>query len=111
MKGEEGDRVRKSPLGLGLLLGGAVFAYGLSSGCRKAEILAINDDGEHLHMCRSLRVCQERGTQHESSRCAGARAGCDAWAFQCDSLGCVLVVRGVTDSCVPTLLCCRRCVA
>ena len=31
-------------LGLGLLLGGAVFAYGLQQGCRKAEILAINDD-------------------------------------------------------------------
>jgi hypothetical protein len=31
-------------LGLGLLLGGATFAYGLSCGCTKAEILAINDD-------------------------------------------------------------------
>lgn len=55
MKGEEGDRVRKNPLGLGLLLGGAVFAYGLSSGCSKAEILAINDDGEHSSS-RCLRV-------------------------------------------------------
>jgi hypothetical protein len=46
MKGEAGDRIRKSPLGLGLLLGGAVFSHGRSCGCRKAEILAINDDGE-----------------------------------------------------------------
>lgn len=46
--------MRKNPLGLGLLLGGAVFAYGLSSGCRTAEILAINDDGEHSSRC--LRV-------------------------------------------------------
>jgi hypothetical protein len=52
MKGEAGDRIRKNPLGLGLLLGGAVFSHGRSCGCRKAEILAINDDGEcemHLH--------------------------------------------------------------
>lgn len=40
--------MRKNPLGLGLLLGGAVFSYGRSCGCRKAEILAINDDGELL---------------------------------------------------------------
>ena len=33
-------------LGLGLLLGGAVFAHGLALGATKAEILAINDDGE-----------------------------------------------------------------
>ena len=33
-------------LGLGLLMGGAVFAHGHSCGCRVAEILAINDDGE-----------------------------------------------------------------
>lgn len=31
-------------LGLGLLLGGATFSYGLSCGCTKAQILAINDD-------------------------------------------------------------------
>lgn len=45
LKGQEGERLRKNPLGLGLLLGGAVFSYGLSCGCSKAEILAINDDG------------------------------------------------------------------
>jgi hypothetical protein len=46
MKGSEGERVRGGLLGLGLLVGGATFSYGLSCGCRKAEILAINDDGE-----------------------------------------------------------------
>lgn len=45
MKGEAGQRVRGGALGLGLLLGGATFSYGLSQGCSKAEILAINDDG------------------------------------------------------------------
>jgi hypothetical protein len=44
--GEEGSRVRGGILGLGLLLGGATFAFGLAAGCRKAEILAINDEGE-----------------------------------------------------------------
>jgi hypothetical protein len=46
MKGEEGQRIKGGVLGLGLLLGGATFAYGYSCGCRKAEILAINDDGK-----------------------------------------------------------------
>jgi hypothetical protein len=44
--GVEADRVKGGPLGLGLLIGAATFAYGYASGCRKAEILAINDDGE-----------------------------------------------------------------
>ena len=44
-RGEEGERTRGGVLGLGLLLGGATFAHGLACGCRKAEILAINDDG------------------------------------------------------------------
>lgn len=46
-RGEEGEKTRGGVLGLGLLLGGAVFAHGLEKGCKKAEILAINDDGEH----------------------------------------------------------------
>lgn len=46
LAGEEGQRVRGGPLGLGLLLGAATFAYGYSQGCRKAEILAIDDDGK-----------------------------------------------------------------
>ena len=45
MKGERGDRIRGGALGLGLLMGGAVFSHGLRRGCEKAEILAINDDG------------------------------------------------------------------
>ncbi|KAG2496074.1 hypothetical protein HYH03_005993 [Edaphochlamys debaryana] len=48
IKGEEGQRVRGGALGLGLLMGGATFAYGNAAGCRTAEILAINDD-EHTH--------------------------------------------------------------
>lgn len=45
IKGDEGQRVRGGALGLGLLVGGATFAFGHSAGCSKAEILAINDDG------------------------------------------------------------------
>jgi hypothetical protein len=37
--------VRGGILGLGLLMGGAVFSYGRTCGCHKAEILAIRDDG------------------------------------------------------------------
>lgn len=44
IKGDDGERLRGGLLGLGLLIGGATFAYGLASGCHKAEILAINDD-------------------------------------------------------------------
>ena len=43
-KREPGDGLH-SLHGLGLLIGCAVFAHGLSCGCAKAEILAINDDG------------------------------------------------------------------
>ncbi len=49
MKGIEGERLRGGALGLGLLMGGAVFSFGHSCGCRKAEILAIKDDGELSH--------------------------------------------------------------
>ncbi len=35
-------------MGTGVLLGTSVLAHGWSIGCRKAEILAINDDGEQL---------------------------------------------------------------
>lgn len=59
MKDSEGERLRGGVLGLGLLMGGAVFSYGYSCGCTKAEILAINDDGRwqgeicfyHLTIC------------------------------------------------------------
>lgn len=47
-KGESGDRgarVRGGILGLGLLIGGATFAFAWESGCSRAEILAINDNG------------------------------------------------------------------
>ena len=43
--GEEGDRIRGGILGLGTLMAVAVFSHGFWSGCRTAEILAINDDG------------------------------------------------------------------
>lgn len=45
MRGSEGERLRGGVLGLGLLMGGAVFSFGHSVGCTKAEILAIKDDG------------------------------------------------------------------
>jgi hypothetical protein len=45
VKGAEGERLRGGALGLGLLTGGAVFALGHSAGCKRAEILAIKDDG------------------------------------------------------------------
>jgi hypothetical protein len=51
MRGDEGARVRRNALGLGLLLGAAVFSFGASCGCRRAEILAINDDGERCQGC------------------------------------------------------------
>jgi hypothetical protein len=63
--GAEGERLRGGASGLGLLLGGATFAYGLAAGCRTAEILAINDDGarsraerllfHHSHFLSTLR--------------------------------------------------------
>ncbi|KAL4420811.1 hypothetical protein ABPG75_010467 [Micractinium tetrahymenae] len=43
-RGEEGARTRGGALGLGLLMGAATFSFGAAAGCRKAEILAINDD-------------------------------------------------------------------
>lgn len=46
LRGEAGDRLRGGALGLGLMIGGAAFAYGASCGCTKAEILAVNDDGK-----------------------------------------------------------------
>lgn len=51
LKGSEGERVRGGALGLGLLMGRATFAYGYSCGCKKAEILAIDDDDTwHLRL-------------------------------------------------------------
>lgn len=44
LKRDEKDRIRGDALGLGLLLGGAVFAHARACGCTKAEILAIDDD-------------------------------------------------------------------
>ncbi|PNH08069.1 hypothetical protein TSOC_005422, partial [Tetrabaena socialis] len=44
LRGDDGQRIRGGVLGLGLLLGGATFAYGCERGCKVAEILAINDD-------------------------------------------------------------------
>ncbi|KAK9838153.1 hypothetical protein WJX81_004628 [Elliptochloris bilobata] len=43
-KGPDGERVRGGILGLGLLMGGAVFSFGRSCRCHRAEILAIRDD-------------------------------------------------------------------
>lgn len=65
LQGERSDRLRGGTLGMGLLLGGAAFAHGLANGCRKAEILAINDDGGRTrllsqatpHEVHSRRAC------------------------------------------------------
>ncbi len=65
-KGPDGERVRGGILGLGLLMGGAVFSYGRTCGCHKAEILAIRDDGAptlaaaSLHAAALLRSCASR---------------------------------------------------
>ena len=45
---------RQHAEGVGLLLRTAVFAHGHSCGCTKAEILAINDDGEQSLLCEML---------------------------------------------------------
>ena len=42
---------RRQAEGVGLLLRTAVFAHGHRCGCTKAEILAINDDGEVMLCC------------------------------------------------------------
>ena len=62
LKGLEGERLRGGALGLGLLMGGAVFSFGHSCGCRKAEILAIKDDGEEVFQLATQFA--ELGSQH-----------------------------------------------
>jgi hypothetical protein len=57
LKGEEGGRLRGGPRGLGLYVGVATFAFAHSKGCKRAEILAINDDGV-LFYARVLLCCQ-----------------------------------------------------
>lgn len=54
-KGDQGARTRGGILGLGLLIGGATFAFGREAGCSKAEILAINDDGKTLKITSNCR--------------------------------------------------------
>ena len=50
------DRVRGgSFFGLSLLIAAAVMSHGLECGCRKAEMLAINDDG--IHSSFTLMLC------------------------------------------------------
>lgn len=36
--------MRKNALGLGFIVGAAGIVYGNEKGCKKAELLAINDD-------------------------------------------------------------------
>ncbi len=56
MRGSEGERLRGGVLGLGLLMGGAVFSFGHSVGCTKAEILAIKDDGALYFLSSSQQI-------------------------------------------------------
>jgi hypothetical protein len=60
LRGDDGDRVRGGALGLGLLMGGAVFSYGRQRGCRKAEILAIDDDSECVRDLGNRCINRER---------------------------------------------------
>ena len=69
-KGRTGDassRGFSGLLGLGLLLGAATFAFAREKGCRKAEILAINDYGAqcgHAHELWRLWVLCETSPAH-----------------------------------------------
>ncbi len=45
LEDRDGKSARERGVGLGLLISAAVIAYGAERGCKKAEILAINDDG------------------------------------------------------------------
>lgn len=58
VRGSEGERLRGGVLGLGLLMGAAVFSFGHNMGCKKAEILAIKDDGERPHSQPSVQKVQ-----------------------------------------------------
>lgn len=75
LKGSDKQRVFGGGLfGLGLLVVAAIMSHGSSCGCIKAEMLAINDNGEQisdaqalqLHTCTSVDVwC---GAEHQHRR-------------------------------------------
>eukprot|EP00892_Ulva_mutabilis_P003272 jgi/Ulvmu1/1316/UM011_0044.1 len=51
--GKTGEDIPGGLLGLGVFVGVATFAYALSQGCNRAEILAINDsDEQHAKLLR-----------------------------------------------------------
>ncbi len=61
MKAEEADLIQGGALGLSLLMGAAIFSWGYERGCRKAEMLAINDEGGEKQRSEnyvSTGVCQ-----------------------------------------------------
>eukprot|EP00959_Pyramimonas_sp_CCMP1952_P108188 2262176-Pyramimonas_sp.AAC.1 len=42
------SQTTKSPFGVGLLVGAAAVRHGYDTGCRKAELLAINDNTQYV---------------------------------------------------------------
>lgn len=79
MRGEQGDRIRGGALGLGLMVGCATFAYALSKGCKKAEILAIKDDGAHQPAAMLLLPANSK---HQRALTSGLSMLCTCFAAQ-----------------------------
>lgn len=106
-KGPDGERVRGGILGLGLLMGGAVFSYGRSCRCHKAEILAIRDEGA-LAAC--LALCLAR-LLTGVSLCF--RMTCTPWIVQLPARHCTVWLVTVTTEGLHVLTSrrCGRCVA
>ena len=115
-RGEEGQRVRGGILGLGLLIAMAVFAHGYAAGCSKAEILAINDDGESqiadaYLVCMSsvqydVHMIQVSSLHQEPSACAAQSQPYLAQAHTSIELGLsALQTNGITVLCATTAGC------
>lgn len=60
-------------------MGGATFSYGHSCGCTKAEILAINDDGE----CHGAQVIIRLSFAHKPNAQIAALMNCTRWLSVC----------------------------
>ena len=84
LKGEQGARAKRNLVGLGLIVALASFAWGRENGCRKAEMLAINDDGaldasdrfvlvRPLSTVRLLQKKRTRGWWRTTHACSASR--------------------------------------
>ena len=82
--------MRGGILGLGLLMGGAVFSYGRSCRCHKAEILAIRDDGA-LAACLAQYLTRSVASRGEALRQDGVHTTnrTDAMSTFCAMLRCI----------------------